>query len=85
MYYCGLQRSRSQKGCNEIGYEQCAACKTDYRYGFDMDMQPISGNYPVPALADTATVLTLSHAGMQDWQRLAWDGIWREDLPVHVR
>lgn len=41
-------------------------------------------NYPVPALADTATVLCLGHIANQ-WQYLAWDAIWRDDLPEYIR
>lgn len=41
-------------------------------------------NYPVPALADTAMVLTLGCI-CNHWDELAWDGIWRDELPEYVR
>ena len=39
-------------------------------------------HYPVPALADTATVLILDSFKKEG--DLAWDGMWREELPSIV-
>lgn len=42
-------------------------------------------NYPVPALADTANAMLLTlGAGNQLQERIAWDGIWQDDLPNYV-
>lgn len=39
--------------------------------------------YPVPAVADTTTVLILTCLDPKR-RDLAWDGVWREDLPSVV-
>lgn len=47
--YCLAEHKYGLPACQMVG-PQCAACKTDYRFGFDMDMDPIKPNHPVPAI-----------------------------------
>lgn len=45
----------------------------------------IPPRYPVPALADTATVMCLTLGAHCIWEHdIAWDDIWQENIPDYV-
>ena len=59
----------------------CGFACGDYLYAIGVEPP----RYPVPALADTATVLCLTLGSYNRiGERIVWDGVWRDNVPDYV-
>lgn len=79
-FYCAVAGMPYMTDCNDQpNWRQCAACKTDYAFGFDMEMKPIKPNYPVLAIyGDTDFILI--EIGYWHWSDDDWNNFDAYDL-----